>query len=193
MLPDPIAVIKDIRQLVLDHKDDNKELAITGKYILRWNESDDVDNIKKPRKHVPKVMGGSGEPRSKKTSVANPNPSENNPNPISTLQPNLPTQPCMEAPMTTTPTKMKTTPSVPGALTDNKSPTSKKIASGNRRRRVRCKTCEACMGGDCKLCVYCKDMTKYGGPGRMKQTCEKRRCLHPQLPVCAYCSECKWF
>ena len=60
MLPDPIAVIKDIRQLVLDHKDDNKELAITGKYILRWNESDDVDNIKKPRKHVPKVMGSSG-------------------------------------------------------------------------------------------------------------------------------------
>ena len=49
---------------------------------------------------------------------------------------------------------------------------------------------------DCKLCVYCKDMTKYGGPGRMKQTCEKRRCLHPQLPVCAYCSVCRldgWF
>ena len=77
----------------------------------------------------------------------------------------------------------------------DKSP-NKKAASGNRRRRVRCKTCEACMGGDCKACVYCKDMTKYGGPGRMKQTCEKRRCLHPQLPVCAYCSSCKldgWF
>lgn len=25
----------------------------------------------------------------------------------------------------------------------------------------------------------------------MKQTCEKRRCLHPQLPVCAMCSICK--
>ena len=25
----------------------------------------------------------------------------------------------------------------------------------------------------------------------MKQTCEKRRCLQPQLPVCAYCSYCK--
>ena len=39
-------------------------------------------------------------------------------------------------------------------------------------------------------------MTKYGGPGRMKQTCEKRRCLHPQLPVCAHCSICNldgWF
>jgi F-box/leucine-rich repeat protein 10/11 len=25
----------------------------------------------------------------------------------------------------------------------------------------------------------------------MKQTCEKRRCLHPQLPICAFCDECK--
>lgn len=54
----------------------------------------------------------------------------------------------------------------------------------NRRlRRVRCKTCEACLVGDCKQCVYCKDMTRYGGPGRMKQTCKKRRCLDPKNPV----------
>ena len=32
----------------------------------------------------------------------------------------------------------------------------KRMQSGNRRRRVRCKTCEACLGGDCKQCVYCK-------------------------------------
>jgi F-box/leucine-rich repeat protein 10/11 len=62
---------------------------------------------------------------------------------------------------------------------------------GNRRRRVRCKNCEACLGNDCRACTYCQDMTKYGGPGRMKQTCEKRRCVHPQLPICAYCEECK--
>ena len=48
-----------------------------------------------------------------------------------------------------------------------------KGVSGNRRRRVRCKTCSACVGGDCRACVYCKDMAKYGGPGRMKQTCER--------------------
>jgi len=185
MLPDPIAVIKDIRQLVLDHKDDNKELAITGKYVLRWNESDDVDHIKKPRKHIPKMASGGavGEMRKK----------PDNSNPISTLQPAMDYSPMTTA---TSPTKVK--PShIPGAATaSDKSPAAKKIASGNRRRRVRCKTCEACMGGDCKLCVYCKDMTKYGGPGRMKQTCEKRRCLHPQLPVCAYCSVCRldgWF
>ena len=27
------------------------------------------------------------------------------------------------------------------------------------------------------------DMKKYGGPGRLKQTCEKRKCLNPQNPV----------
>ena len=87
-----------------------------------------------------------------------------------------------------------------------------KAPSGNRRRRVRCKNCDACLGGDCRVCVYCKDMAKYdmagiktynlannlstfvhryGGPGRLKQTCEKRRCLHPQLPICAFCSVCE--
>ena len=55
----------------------------------------------------------------------------------------------------------------------------KQVQSGNKRRRVRCKICEACLGRDCKQCVYCIDMPKYGGPGRMKQTCEKRRCLDP--------------
>ena len=55
MLPDPIAVIKDIRQLVLDHKDDNPEFAISGKYVLRWTENDDVDHIKRSRKSIPKM------------------------------------------------------------------------------------------------------------------------------------------
>ena len=31
-----------------------------------------------------------------------------------------------------------------------------RVQSGARRRRVRCKTCEACSVGDCKKCVYCK-------------------------------------
>ena len=35
-----------------------------------------------------------------------------------------------------------------------------KAPSGNRRRRVRCKNCAACLGGDCRVCIYCKDMAK---------------------------------
>ena len=59
-----------------------------------------------------------------------------------------------------------------GASVGVGSPEDKKNAN-NRRRRVRCKIWEACVGGDCKQCPFCKDMVKYGGPGKMKQTCEK--------------------
>ncbi|XP_076818883.1 lysine-specific demethylase 2A-like [Clavelina lepadiformis] len=51
-----------------------------------------------------------------------------------------------------------------------------------RVRRVRCKQCEACLSDDCRSCVFCRDMRKYGGPGTMKQTCIKRRCTNPILP-----------
>ena len=38
--------------MVLEHKDDCPEAAITGKYILRWTENDDVDSgVKKFRKN----------------------------------------------------------------------------------------------------------------------------------------------
>jgi hypothetical protein len=37
---------------VLEHKDDCPDAAITGKYILRWTENDDVDSgVKKFRKN----------------------------------------------------------------------------------------------------------------------------------------------
>ena len=59
------------------------------------------------------------------------------------------------------------------------------------RRRLRCKNYKACLGGDCRVCVYCKDMAKYGGPGRLEQTCVNRRCRHPQLPIGAFCAICE--
>ena len=49
--------------------------------------------------------------------------------------------------------------------------------SGDRHRRVRCKKCEPCTRDDCRECNFCKDMKKYGGPGRMKQSCISRQCL----------------
>uniref|UniRef100_H2Y539 [histone H3]-dimethyl-L-lysine(36) demethylase n=1 Tax=Ciona savignyi TaxID=51511 RepID=H2Y539_CIOSA len=64
-------------------------------------------------------------------------------------------------------------------------PVVKKSSSASRVRRVRCKQCEACQRGDCRECVFCKDMRKYGGPGTMKQTCVLRRCLNPILPSTA--------
>ncbi|XP_033627389.1 lysine-specific demethylase 2B-like isoform X1 [Asterias rubens] len=66
----------------------------------------------------------------------------------------------------------------------------KRLASGMRRRRTRCKKCDNCTSDDCRQCHYCKDMKKYGGPGRMKQSCVARQCLYPMLPHNALCVIC---
>jgi len=190
MLPDPIAVIKDIRQLVLDHKEDVLEDSVTGKYVLRWTESDDVDNPKRHRKSLSKNQGLANE-RKKALSAAKAAINSQGQGGGGLT----PSSQGYDQTGNVGNTSMKSGQSGGFPEKTEKSP-SKRMQSGNRRRRVRCKTCEACLGGDCKQCVYCKDMTKYGGPGRMKQTCEKRRCLHPQLPVCAHCSICNldgWF
>ncbi|KAF3687069.1 Lysine-specific demethylase 2A [Channa argus] len=60
-----------------------------------------------------------------------------------------------------------------------------------RRRRVRCKRCEACIRPECGDCNFCRDMKKFGGPGKLKQTCVLRQCLSPGLPLSAVCEICK--
>uniref|UniRef100_A0A8D0CL61 [histone H3]-dimethyl-L-lysine(36) demethylase n=1 Tax=Scleropages formosus TaxID=113540 RepID=A0A8D0CL61_SCLFO len=59
-----------------------------------------------------------------------------------------------------------------------------------RRRRVRCKRCEACLRTECGDCNFCRDMKKFGGPGKLKQTCVLRQCLAPGLPLSAVCEVC---
>jgi len=43
----------------------------------------------------------------------------------------------------------------------------------------------------CRSCPPCRDMVKYGGMGRMRQSCVKRHCARPLLPVAAQCSVCQ--
>uniref|UniRef100_A0A7N8XAA4 [histone H3]-dimethyl-L-lysine(36) demethylase n=1 Tax=Mastacembelus armatus TaxID=205130 RepID=A0A7N8XAA4_9TELE len=62
--------------------------------------------------------------------------------------------------------------------------------SGARRRRTRCRKCEACLRTECGECHFCKDMKKFGGPGRMKQSCIMRQCIAPVLPHTAVCLVC---
>uniref|UniRef100_A0A9J7XZC6 [histone H3]-dimethyl-L-lysine(36) demethylase n=1 Tax=Cyprinus carpio carpio TaxID=630221 RepID=A0A9J7XZC6_CYPCA len=50
-------------------------------------------------------------------------------------------------------------------------------SSSARRRRTRCRKCEACTRKECGECHFCKDMKKFGGPGRMKQSCILRQCI----------------
>ena len=48
-------------------------------------------------------------------------------------------------------------------------------------RRTKCGICEACQARDCGKCRHCKDMVKFGGTGRSKQSCIQRKC--PNLSV----------
>nr|XP_040050819.1 lysine (K)-specific demethylase 2Ba isoform X2 [Gasterosteus aculeatus aculeatus] len=68
---------------------------------------------------------------------------------------------------------------------------SNRTSSGARRRRTRCRKCEACLRTECGECHFCKDMKKFGGPGRMKQSCIMRQCIAPVLPHTAVCVVCK--
>lgn len=43
-------------------------------------------------------------------------------------------------------------------------------------KRKRCGSCPGCLQTDCGSCVFCKDKPKFGGPGKRKQCCEKRKC-----------------
>ncbi|KAG8247308.1 DNA (cytosine-5)-methyltransferase 1, partial [Homalodisca vitripennis] len=49
-------------------------------------------------------------------------------------------------------------------------------ASSKGPKRRRCGVCEACQLSDCGTCPSCVDMIKFGGTGRSKQACVKRRC-----------------
>ncbi|GIY74899.1 hypothetical protein CEXT_811981 [Caerostris extrusa] len=87
--------------------------------------------------------------------------------------------------------KPRSTPSSSSSSKGSKSGGSKSNNSSNaRRRRTRCKKCEACLRADCGECHFCKDMKKFGGPGRMKQSCISRQCMAPVLPHTACCMIC---
>lgn len=43
-------------------------------------------------------------------------------------------------------------------------------------KRRRCNECDGCLAPNCGVCVYCKDMPKFGGGGTLRQTCKNRQC-----------------
>ena len=40
-----------------------------------------------------------------------------------------------------------------------------------------CIPCTVKMSDECKICIFCIDKPKYGGPNKLKQKCIKRTCL----------------
>lgn len=54
-------------------------------------------------------------------------------------------------------------------------------SGGGGPRRMRCGVCEACLRPDCGVCYFCKDMIKFGGSGKGKQSCKERKCPNMML------------
>ena len=51
-------------------------------------------------------------------------------------------------------------------------------------KRLRC-DCTGCSRSDCGDCNYCKDMKKFGGPGKKKKRCIHRVCRSVKLSCMA--------
>ena len=45
------------------------------------------------------------------------------------------------------------------------------------KKHTNCGKCSGCKAIDCKICTNCKDMRKYGGPGKKKKRCINRKCV----------------
>ena len=51
-------------------------------------------------------------------------------------------------------------------------------------RRRNCGKCPECRASDCGNCKNCRDMPKFGGPGKKKQRCIRRKCrYHLERPL----------
>ena len=51
--------------------------------------------------------------------------------------------------------------------------------SSKKAKKKRCGKCEACLQEDCRVCSFCLDMPRYGGPNIRKRGCKaKRDCIY---------------
>ena len=179
LIKDPVALIKDVRNLVERHCKDSPELAITGQPILHPDLNCTNVNIS-TAVHLPAVNSTENGFVVEGTSEASATNSEFvSPQLISNRTgPRGPYKKHQSGIASTSPNGTDKQTSLSSA---NNAP---------RRRRTRCKHCEACQRSDCGECSFCMDMVKFGGPGRAKQTCMMRQCLQPMLPVTAHCVYC---
>lgn len=214
LIKDPVVLIKDVRNLVERHCKDSPELAITGLPILHpdLNKSRTPPPLQSPIPYSDGTIQSAIETENNigynnidtgncnvqsEPTIANIPPgnsipehfvspqiiSSNRTGPRGPYKKNHSVSPNGQPPPGSgsgTPDKGNCTSM--GTTTSSNAPP--------RRRRTRCKICEACQRSDCGECSFCLDMVKFGGPGRAKQTCMMRQCLQPMLPVTAQCVFC---
>jgi F-box/leucine-rich repeat protein 10/11 len=124
LIGEPINLVRDVRAIVDQHRNDSAELAVTGTPLLHWpGVKNDLGYMKMVR---PKIRREGG----------------------------------------------------------------KKDLGRTRTPRTHCRICQGCTGADCGTCVYCVDMPKFGGPGKLRQPCKSRHCMQPLLVHAAVCSIC---
>lgn len=197
LIKDPVELIKDVRSLVERHCKDDNQLAITGVPVLRaeLNQFIRQYDYANDEMAMPAMEPQNDEP----PMIHHQEGNSNNHQPANDRDDGT----------FATPAPARFGPRGPYKK-HNQAPGEPKSHNGApRRRRTRCKVCEACQRSDCGECTFCLDMVKFGGPGkdirnfvesfdfnlfsilgRAKQTCQMRQCLQPMLPVTAQCSRC---
>ena len=55
---------------------------------------------------------------------------------------------------------------------------------GKKRSRLHCGQCAGCQQSDCGLCIYCKDVKKFGSPAKKKKACKLRICSQSSVAEC---------
>jgi len=74
LIPDPVSLLTCVKNIVETHKDDCPEKAVTGQYVLRWTEEDDVEEDYKSKKIIPNPADYAGKlpenPMSQKAAAA---------------------------------------------------------------------------------------------------------------------------
>lgn len=146
LLKDPVELIKDVRLLVEKHCKDENQLAITGVPVLKLkNDTNECDKLKTFYKADEAV-----DDELEKGLMIH-------------VEANLQ---IMEKNEFVSPNANQKS-GCNNKVTFRKSyiENSKNNHGVPRRRRTRCKTCEACCRSDCGECTFCLDMVKFGGPG----------------------------
>ncbi|XP_069580527.1 lysine (K)-specific demethylase 2Bb isoform X1 [Brachyistius frenatus] len=186
-IENPQALLEDVKVVLKEHADDDPKLAITGVPVVSWPKKTiklwsrregcrpDSSSRSRRRRRLQPCQFAVSWTGSEKAAMAMSLSADDEDYDSDSEQPRPPNRPKP---------KMAASPASAVKLSASRG------TSGARRRRTRCRKCEACLRTECGECHFCKDMKKFGGPGRMKQSCIMRQCIAPVLPHTAVCLVC---